>query len=35
MRQLTGRWKATPFGETMELQFPSPLAGEGIGAADG
>lgn len=25
MRQLTGRWKATPFGETMELEFtPSP-----------
>jgi hypothetical protein len=25
MRQLTGRWKATQFGETMELQFhPSP-----------
>ena len=23
MRQLTGRWKATPFGETMELQFAS------------
>ena len=22
MRQLTGRWKATPFGETMELGFP-------------
>lgn len=22
MRQLTGRWKATPFGETMELVFP-------------
>ena len=21
MRQLTGRWKATPFGETMELAF--------------
>ncbi len=21
MRQLTGRWKATPFGETMELPF--------------
>jgi hypothetical protein len=21
MRQLTGRWKATPFGETMELSF--------------
>jgi hypothetical protein len=21
MRQLTGRWKATPFGETMELEF--------------
>ena len=21
MRQLTGRWKATPFGETMELRF--------------
>jgi hypothetical protein len=21
MRQLTGRWKATPFGETMELVF--------------
>jgi hypothetical protein len=25
MRRLTGRWKATPFGETMELEFnPSP-----------
>jgi hypothetical protein len=25
MRQLTGRWKATPFGETMALEFsPSP-----------
>ena len=25
MRQLTGRWKATPFGQTMELEFsPSP-----------
>jgi hypothetical protein len=22
MRQLTGRWKATPFGEAMELEFP-------------
>jgi hypothetical protein len=22
MRQLMGRWKATPFGETMELVFP-------------
>jgi len=22
MRQLQGRWKATPFGETMELAFP-------------
>jgi hypothetical protein len=22
MRRLTGRWKATPFGETMELAFP-------------
>jgi len=22
MRQLVGRWKATPFGETMELRFP-------------
>ena len=21
LRQLTGRWKATPFGETMELEF--------------
>ena len=29
MRQLLGRWKATPFGETMTLQFPSPLAEEG------
>jgi hypothetical protein len=29
MRQLLGRWKATPFGEPMELHFPSPLAGEG------
>ena len=26
MRQLMGRWKATPFGETMELEFPSPPA---------
>ena len=25
MRQLMGRWKATPFGETMALTFP-PLA---------
>ena len=24
MRQLLGRWKATPFGETMELTFPPP-----------
>ena len=25
LRQLTGRWKATPFGETIELEFaPSP-----------
>lgn len=24
MRQLTGRWKATPFGETMELEFDLP-----------
>jgi hypothetical protein len=24
MRHLMGRWKATPFGETMELSFPSP-----------
>ena len=23
LRQLTGRWKATPFGETMELEFPA------------
>jgi hypothetical protein len=22
MRQLEGRWRATPFGETMELRFP-------------
>jgi hypothetical protein len=22
MRQLMGRWKATPFGETLELRFP-------------
>jgi hypothetical protein len=22
LRKLTGRWKATPFGETMELTFP-------------
>jgi hypothetical protein len=35
LRQLNGRWNATPFGETMELQFPSPLAGEGVGEADG
>jgi hypothetical protein len=35
MRQLTGRWEATPFGETLELAFPSPLAGEGVGEADG
>lgn len=35
MRQLTGRWKATPFGEAMELEFPSPLAGEGVDAVDG
>lgn len=28
MRQLLGRWKATPFGDVMELQFPGePLAG--------
>jgi len=24
LRQLNGRWKATPFGETMELEFPLP-----------
>jgi hypothetical protein len=24
MRQLVGRWKATPFGETMELTFGAP-----------
>jgi hypothetical protein len=24
MRQLTGRWKATTMGETMELEFPPP-----------
>jgi hypothetical protein len=24
MRQLIGRWNATPFGETMELEFPCP-----------
>jgi hypothetical protein len=24
MRQLAGRWKATPFGEAMELVFPPP-----------
>jgi hypothetical protein len=24
LRQLTGRWKATPFGETMELTFAPP-----------
>jgi hypothetical protein len=35
MRRLMGRWKATRFGETMELTFPSPLAGEGVGGADG
>jgi hypothetical protein len=35
MRQLLGRWKATPFGETMELEFPSPLAGEGVDTVDG
>ncbi|HLY79041.1 MAG TPA: hypothetical protein VKQ70_06680 [Caulobacteraceae bacterium] len=35
MRQLLGRWKATPFGETMELRFPSPLAGEGVAKGDG
>jgi hypothetical protein len=35
MRQLTGRWNATPFGETMELLFPSPPAGEDVGGADG
>jgi hypothetical protein len=23
MRRLTGRWKATPFGEAMELAFPA------------
>jgi hypothetical protein len=23
MRQLLGRWKATPFGATMELEFPA------------
>jgi hypothetical protein len=22
MRQLEGRWKATPFGQAMELEFP-------------
>jgi hypothetical protein len=22
IRQLEGRWRATPFGETMELRFP-------------
>ncbi|HTX48176.1 MAG TPA: hypothetical protein VME40_02185 [Caulobacteraceae bacterium] len=27
MRQLMGRWDATPFGAAMELGFPSPLAG--------
>jgi hypothetical protein len=35
MRQLMGRWNATPFGETMELRFPSPPAGEGVDAVDG
>ena len=35
MRQLTGRWEATPVGETMDIQFPSPLAGEGVDEADG
>ena len=29
LRQLEGRWKATPFGGTMELAFPSPAAGDG------
>lgn len=24
MRQLVGRWKATPFGQPMELAFPEP-----------
>ena len=24
MRQLLGRWNATPFGETLELEFPPP-----------
>ncbi len=24
MRQLQGRWRATPFGETMQLSFPLP-----------
>jgi hypothetical protein len=25
-RQLLGRWKATPFGETLELEFPPSLS---------
>ena len=24
LRELEGRWRATPFGETMELEFPPP-----------
>ena len=35
MGRLMGRWKATPFGETMELEFPSSPAGEGVGGAEG
>jgi hypothetical protein len=35
MREITAQWDATGVGETMELKFPSPLAGEGVGVADG
>jgi len=35
MRRLMGRWKATPFGETLELHFPSPPEGEGVDVVDG
>jgi hypothetical protein len=31
MRRLLGRWNGTAVGETMELEFPAPLAGGGAG----
>jgi hypothetical protein len=34
MRELTGRWRATPFGRAMELAWPPERADRGARAAD-